>query len=168
MRDTVREMLTSGKIGTTKWGPWLNWELEAAQALGIPWCVRWFLAFEHRQISVGLEVPSRCRKKGAVKDLLAFVGETPIDRRRRDRYPMRRGEYGYFDIYSHRLVGDEILSGTSTEAVTESVLQAVADFLDAEDSDYTRINDYFRCLAFRPKPTTATEPTTAVVPEEAK
>lgn len=43
---------------------------------------------------------------------------------------------------------DEILSGTSTATVTEAVRQAVAEFLDAEDSDYTRINDYFGCLAF--------------------
>ena len=148
LRDAVREMLTSRGIKTTIRWHWLNWELEAAQALGTAWCFRWQLAFEYRQISVLLEVPSHCRK--AVKNLLAFVRETPIDRRRRDRYPMRRKEFGYFDIYYHQLVGDDILSGRSTTAVTEAVRQAVADFLDAEDSDYTRINDYFRCLAFRP------------------
>lgn len=149
LRDAVREMLTSRGIETTiRWG-WLNWELEAAQALGIPWCFRWQLAFEYRQISVLLEVPSHCRK--AVKDLLAFVRETPIDRRRRDRYRMRPKEFGYFDVYYHQLVGDETLSATSTAAVTEAVRQAVTEFLDAEDSDYTRINDYFRCLAFRPE-----------------
>ncbi len=162
LRDTVREMLTSRKIGTTKWGPWLNWELEAAQALGMPWCVQWFLAFEHRQISVGLEIPARCRKKKAMKDLLAFMHETPVDRSRRDRYPMKPKDFGYFNVYYHRLVGDEILSGTSTEAVTEAVLHAVTEFLAAEDSDYTRINDYFRCLAFR------TEAAAAPEAEEAK
>ena len=151
LRDEVRDLLTSRGIGTTIWGPWLNWELEAAQALGIPWCCRWQLSFEYRQISVLLEVPARCRKKEAMKDLLAFMHETPVDRSRRDRYPMKPKDFGYFNVYYHRLVGDEILSGTSTEAVTESVLHAVTDFLDAEDSDYTRINDYFRCLEFRAK-----------------
>ncbi|MCY4573511.1 MAG: PD-(D/E)XK nuclease family protein [Gemmatimonadetes bacterium] len=149
LRDAVREMLTSRGIKTTKLGQWLNWELEAAQALGIPWCFRWQLAFQYRQISVLLEVRSHCRK--AVKDLLAFVRETPMDRHRRDRYPMRPKDFGYFNVYRHQLVGDEILSGTSTAAVTEAVRQAVTEFLDAEDSDYTRINDYFRCLAFRPE-----------------
>ncbi|MYG80907.1 MAG: hypothetical protein F4187_03630 [Gemmatimonadetes bacterium] len=86
-----------------------------------------------------------------MKDLLEFVRETPIDRRRRERYPMKPKEFRYFEIYSHQLVGDEILSGASTTAVTEAVRQAVDEFLDAEDSDYTRINDYFRCLAFRPE-----------------
>ncbi len=150
LRDAVREMLTSRGIKTTIRWNWLYWELEAAQALGIPtWCLRWCLDFEYRQIGVLLEVPSFGR--GAVKDLLAFVRETPMDRRRRDRYPMKPKEYGYFNVYYHQLVGDEILSGTSTAAVTEAVRQAVTEFLDAEDSDYTRINDYFRCLAFRPE-----------------
>ena len=160
LRDAVREMLTSRGIKTTIRWHWLNWELEAAQALGIPWCVRWQLAFEYRQISVLLEVPSHCRK--ALKDLLAFVRETPIDRRRRDRYPMRPKEFGYFNVYYHQLVGDEVLSGTSTAAVTEAVRQAVDEFLDAEDSDYTLINDYFQCLAFRP------EAVAEAVAEEAK
>ena len=149
LRDAVREMLTSRKINTTIRWNWLGWELEAAQALGIPWCFRWQLSFEYRQISVLLEVPSHCRR--AVEDVLTFVRETPVDRRRRDRYPMRPKEFGYFNVYYHQLVSDEILSGKSTAAVTEAVRQAVAEFLDAEDSDYTRINDYFRCLAFRPQ-----------------
>ncbi len=148
LRDAVREMLTSRGIGTKVWGRWLYWELEPAQALGMAGCISWVLAFEYRQISALLEVPPRCQK--ALNDMLAFVRATPIDRPRRDRYPMRPKGFGYFDIYSHQLVGDEILSGKSTAAVTEAVLEAVAKFLDAEDSDYTRINDYFRCLAFRP------------------
>jgi len=77
--------------------------------------------------------------------------KTPVDRRRRDRYPMKAEAFNYFDFYHHQLVGDEVLSGKSTAAVTEAVRQAMDEFLDAEDSDYTRINDYFRCLAFRPE-----------------
>ncbi len=151
LRDEVRDLLTSRGIETAIRGPWLNWELEAAPALGIPWCIRWVLDFQYRQISVWLEVPSHCRNKEAVKDLLAFVRERPIDRRRRERYPMRAGGYGYYHIFNHELVADEILSGKSTAAVMEAVRQAVDEFLDAEDSDYTRINDYFWCLAFRPE-----------------
>ncbi len=168
LRDEVREMLTSRGIGTTIWGLWLNWELGAAQALGVPWCFRWQLSFEYRQITVLLEVAARCRKKKAVKDLLAFVRETPVDRRRRDRYPMRPGDFGYFLVYYHQLVGDDVLSGKSSEAVTEAVRKAVNEFLDAEDSDYTRINDYFRCLAFRSESAAPTEPAAATVAEEAK
>ncbi len=139
LRDAVRQMLTSRGIKTRIWKPWLSWELEAAQALGIDGCIWWVLAFEYRQVRALLEVQPDCRR--AVEDLLAFVRETPIDRSRRDRYPVSPKEFGYSHIYSHQLVGDDILSGTSTEAVTETVRQAVAEFLDAEDSDYTRIND---------------------------
>ena len=155
LRDAVREMLTGRGIKTRIWQPWLYWDLEAAQALGIGGCISWVLAFEYRQIRALLEVPPNCRR--AVEDTLAFVRETPIDRRRRERYPMRSQEFGYFDIYSHQLVGDEILSGSSTAAVTEVVREAVDEFLDAEDSDYTRINDYFRCLAFHPKAASAAQ-----------
>ena len=155
LRDAVREMLTGRGIETEMWRPWLSWELEAAQALGLGGCIWWVLGFEYRQIRALLEVPATCRR--AMKDTLAFVRETPIDRRRRERYPMRPKEFGYFDIYSHQLVGDEILSGTSTAAVTEAVRQAVDEFLDAEDSDYTRINDYFRCLAFWPEGASAAQ-----------
>ena len=83
-----------------------------------------------------------------VNRILAFMRETPVDRRHRDRYPMEGRESTYFYIYSHQLVGDDILSGRSTAAVTEAVLREVANFLDSEDSDYKRIGDYFKCLAF--------------------
>jgi len=168
LRDEVRDLLTGRGIGTTIHGPWLNWELEAAPALGIPWCIRWVLDFQYRQISVWLEVPSHCRNKEAVKDLLAFVRERPIDRRRRERYPMRADGYGYYHVFNHELVADEILSGKSTEVVTEAVLHTVTEFLDAEDSDYTRINDYFQCLAFRPASAVPTEVAAEPVAEEAK
>ena len=151
LRNAVREMFTSRGIKTAMLGQWLNWDLEAAQALGTTGCFRWQLAFRYRQITVLLEIRSHCRK--ALKDLLAFVRETPIDRSRRDRYPMRPKDFGFFNVYYHELVGDDVLSGRSTTAVTEAVRQAVVEFLDSEDSDYTRINDYFRCLAFRPDAT---------------
>ncbi|MDE3261247.1 MAG: hypothetical protein OYL41_04590, partial [Acidobacteriota bacterium] len=98
----------------------------------------------------------------AVDRIVACMRKIPVDRRRRDRYPMKARAFNYFDFYHHQLVGDEILSGKSTAAVTEAVRQAVDEFLDAEDSDYTRINDYFSCLAFRP------EAVAEAVAEEAK
>ena len=101
-------------------------------------------------------------RRDAVDRIVACMRRIPVDRRRRDRYPMKAGAFNYFDFYRHELVGDEILLGESTPAVTQAVRQAVDEFLDAEDSDYTRINDYFRCLAFRP------EAVAEAVAEEAK
>ena len=145
----VRQMLTGRGMKTKKWGSWLYWSLEEAEALGSDGSyVRWCIDFQFREVRVLLEVPPYGRGE-MINRILAFMPETPVDRRRRERYPMKNGEYNYFYIYSHQLVGDDILSGRSTAAVTEAVLRAVEDFLDSEDSDYKRIRDYFRCLAFQ-------------------
>ena len=127
----------------------MPWGLKEAQALGIDeWCIRWCIDFQYREVRAFLEVPPYGRGE-MVNRILAFMRETPVDRRHRDRYPMEGKEYTYFSIYSHQLVGDDILSGRSTAAVTEAVLREVANFLDSEDSDYKRIRDYFECLAFQ-------------------
>ena len=148
LREAVRQMLTDRGMKTSKKVSWLYWGLEEAEALGIDeWCIRWCIDFQYREVRAFLEVPPYGRGE-MVNRILAFMRETPVDRRHRDRYPMQGKEYNYFDIYSHQLVGDDILSGRSTAAVTEAVLREVENFLDSEDSDYKRIRDYFKCLAF--------------------
>ena len=146
--QAVRQMLTDRGMETRKRGPWLFWDLEEAEALGSDGSyIRWGIDFQFREVSVFLEVPPNGRGE-MVNRVLAFMRETPVDRRHRNRYPMKSGEDNYFCVYSHPLVGDDILSGRSTEAVTEAVLREVESFLDSEDSDYKRIRDYFKCLAF--------------------
>lgn len=153
LREAVRQMLKNRGMETTitsaKGGGWwwLIWDLEEAEALGIgTWCILWRIEFAYREVGVYLERTPHFRGEMADR-ILAFLRETPVDRRRRDRYPMEGGQN--FCIYSHQLVGDDILSGRSTAAVTEAVRREVENFLDSEDSDYKRIRDYFRCLAFR-------------------
>ncbi len=146
--QAVRQMLTDRGMDTKKWGPWLYWDLEEAEAWGSDGSyIRWGIDFQFREVRVFLEVPPNGRGE-MVNRILAFMRETPVDRRHRDRYPMKGGEYNYFSVYSHPLVGDDILSGRSTAAVTEAVRGEVENFLDSEDSDYKRIRDYFKCLAF--------------------
>ena len=157
-RSEVRDLLTSRGIKTTitaskgRVWRWLTWDLQKAQGLGLGGTgghIYWVVQFALRSIVVKLQAsPGR---RDAVDRIVACMRKIPVDRRRRDRYPMKAEAFNYFDFYHHQLVGDEILSGKSTAAVTEAVRQAVDEFLDAEDSDYTRINDYFRCLAFRPE-----------------
>lgn len=157
LRSEVRDLLTSRGMKTTitaskgKDWLWLNWGLPEAQLLGLGGTgghIYWVVQFGLRSVTVLLEAFPGPRD--VVDRIVACMHKIPVDRRRRDRYPMKAEEANYFRFYRHQLVGDDILSGKSTTAVTEAVRQAVADFLDAEDSDYTRINDYFRCLAFRP------------------
>ncbi|MCZ0935075.1 MAG: PD-(D/E)XK nuclease family protein [Gemmatimonadetes bacterium] len=161
LRSEVRDLLTSRGIKTTitaskgKVWLWLSWDLQEAQGLGLGGTgghIYWVVQFTLRSVVVKLQAfPGR---RDAVDRIVACMRKIPVDRRRRDRYPMEAGAFNYFDFYRHELVGDEILSGKSTAVVTEAVRQAVDEFLDAEDSDYTRINDYFRCLAFRPEAVT--------------
>ncbi len=157
LRSEIRDLLTSRGVKTTITSSkdrdwlWLNWDLQETQGLGLGGTgghIYWVLQFGRRSVSVLLEAfPGR---RDAVNRIVACMRKIPVDRRRRDRYPMKAEEFNYFRFYRHQLVGDDVLSGRSTASVTESVRQAVAGFLDAEDSDYTRINDYFGCLGFRP------------------
>ena len=158
LRSEVRGLLASRGIETTitaskgKVVLWLSWDLQEAQGLGLGGTggrIYWFFQFTRRSVVVVLE--SSPGRRDAVDRIVACMRKIPVDRRRRDRYPMKAGAFNHFHFYRHELVGEEILSGKSTAAVTEAVRQAVDEFLDAEDSDYTRINDYFRCLAFRPE-----------------
>ncbi|MYC53042.1 MAG: hypothetical protein F4X47_12070 [Gammaproteobacteria bacterium] len=158
LRSEVRDLLASRGIETTitsskgKVVLWLSWDLQEAQGLGLGGTggrIYWFFQFTLRSVVVVLE--SSPGRRDAVDRIVACMRKIPVDRRRRGRYPMKAGAFNHFHFYRHELVGDEILSGKSTAEVTEAVRQAVDEFLDAEDSDYTRINDYFQCLAFRPE-----------------
>ncbi|MDE0072476.1 MAG: PD-(D/E)XK nuclease family protein [Gammaproteobacteria bacterium] len=159
LRSEVRDLLASRGIETTitaskgKAVLWLSWDLQEAQGLGLGGTggrIYWFFEFTLRSVVVVLE--SSPGRRDAVDRIAACMRKIPVDRCRRGRYPMKAGAFNHFHFYRHELVGDETLSGTSTAAVTVAVRQAVDEFLDAEDSDYTRINDYFRCLAFQPAP----------------
>jgi hypothetical protein len=148
LRSVVRDLLTGRGIETwvSGGGTWLSWDIEQNGKLWRNGRVYWVLAFHLRRVMVHLEVFPRPGE--ALKRILRFMRGTPIDRRRRDRYQQKGAGYGYVHLYSHELVGDDVLSGRSTAAVTEAVREAVENFLDSEDSDYNRVGDYFRCLAF--------------------
>jgi hypothetical protein len=93
--QAVRQMLTDRGMETRKWGPWLCWDLEEAEALGSDGSyIRWGIDFQFREVSVFLKVPPYGRGE-MVNRILAFMRETPVDRRRRDRYPMKSGEYNW-------------------------------------------------------------------------
>ena len=168
LRSEVRAFLESRGIRITpsSWGTtyWLKWDLGAARELGVQGCLRWGIRFKHRCLRVQLNVPPKCQ--GTTGDVLegikSFMRETPVDRRRRDRYPMA-GKPWFF-IYRHQLLGDDVLSALSASEIRERTLEEVKRFLYSDESDYRRINDYFRCLAFRTGDATPVE--TAAPPED--
>ena len=59
LREAVRQlMLTDRGMETRKWGPWLYWGLEEAEAWGSDGSyIRWCIDFQVREVRVFLEVP---------------------------------------------------------------------------------------------------------------
>ena len=121
LRSAVRDLLTSRGIKTTitaskgKVWLWLSWDLQETQGLGLGGTgghIYWVVEFALRSVVVKLQ--SYPGRRDAVDRIVACMRKIPVDRRRRDRYPMKAGAFNYFDFYHHELVGDEILSGEST------------------------------------------------------
>ena len=81
--------------------------------------------------------------------LKRFMQATPINRHKPDEYPMRDSGYGWYRVYDHEILSREELSDMSGHEVMDEVIRWLVDFMDSDDSEYRRIDDYFRCLAFR-------------------
>ena len=79
----------------------------------------------------------------------AHVRDTPINSGKPNWYPM---EYfgSYFEIHRRAFLSAEDLEGLSTSQAKDVVEEKLTEFLDAGDSEYTRIETCFKCLAFRP------------------
>ena len=140
---------------------WLYWEdsVDVEKRLGLSSCLRWGMGFWRRKVTVVFclyQWPKKFRDEqhermqAVLEQLKRFISSTPVDRQQGDKYPMRdSGDYFY--VYDHELVVDEEFSRMSPSEAKEVVRQRLETFLSAEDSDYRRIQDYFACLAFRPR-----------------
>ena len=51
---------------------------------------------------------------------------------------------------------DDLVDMPASESQDE-VLRRLKDFMGSDESEYRRINDYFKCLAFRPDGPTSTQ-----------
>lgn len=58
---------------------------------------------------------------------------------------------------SQRLCGRDDLLNMSGSATKDQVLQRLTDFMESDESEYRRIDDYFQCLAFRPDESASTQ-----------
>ena len=158
LRDAVGDFLKRrGKFKTIKAqtrdksGYLLYWEpTKLARALGVEACLRWGMEFRHNRIDVGFYFNQWSEDRQPVLDRIkAHLQGTPINSREPDWYPMK--DYGkYFYVYHRNFPIDVDLSGMSTSKVKDVVLGRLTEFLDSDDSEYRRIDGYFRCLAFRP------------------
>lgn len=157
LRSRVREFLTrrgiktEPKNNTTKTEFWLYWRWDkAAAALGVPdWRIRWCMTFTYRAVLVSLYFHQLNRKTDPILDEVKnFMRKTPVDRQATQRYPMMEGDW--FTVYERILLSEEMFANTRASEVEERVLEMLQEFLDSDESDYRRIEDYFDCLAFRP------------------
>ena len=56
----------------------------------------------------------------------------------------------YFEVYRTEFLSADDLVGVATSKAKDLLLKKLTEFLDADDSEYRRVENYFKCLAFRP------------------
>ena len=127
------------------------WELsDLARDLGIGSSLRWGMDFSHKKISIGFYLYQWSRKRQpAVDRIKAHLQSTPINSQEPTWYRMKE-EGKYFYVYRQKFLSADDLAGMSTSEAKELVLKKLKEFLDSNDSEYRRIENYFKCLAFRP------------------
>ena len=85
-----------------------------------------------------------------------FMEETPIDRLEPEKYQISNNGYGWHGVYYQPMLPEDEFAAMSVSEGRDEVRRRLEDFMDPNESDYKRINDYFRCLAFRPDVSTST------------
>ena len=137
---------------------WLNWtdgELRDTSLLlgGESHFLSWGLTFTNREVSVGFYLyrpGEECGNHSTLDWLLHFMEDTPIDLLEPDRYRIVDRGYGWHRIYYQALLPEDEFAGMSVSEGRDEVLRKLRDFMRSNASDYRRIDDYFRCLAFHP------------------
>ena len=156
-RSEIEEYLKGKGFTTTRTGRgsarWLTWEIkEGARALKSGW--NWSIRFYLRGVTLTLQSPPWI--KGTAKEnVIRFMKENPIERwlppGEAGRYLMEDPdeEYGYRTAYRNNLLDSRNIAALSFRESTVRLREKLDEFF-APDSDYERIEFYFRCLAFDP------------------
>lgn len=138
---------------------WLSWTdsnlAETARSLsGKDDFLRWELEFTYRDVGVRFNLyqhPREDREEYSPLDRIkGFMRTTPINRDDPDRFRMEDAGFGWYRVYNQELLSGDELAEMSGSQRKDEVLRILNEFLASDESDYRRINDYFRCLAFRP------------------
>ena len=82
--------------------------------------------------------------------LRRFIQATPINRRRPGEYLMQNSGFGWYEVFDQELLSRDELAELSGSEAKDEALRRLKDFMGSDESEYGRIDDYFRCLAFRP------------------
>ena len=143
---------------------WLNWSDEnladVARKLGCgDFSLSWGMAFAHHEVRARFYLyQTKPEEQDPLDRLKRFMRATPINRHKPDEYPMVESGYGWYRVYDHGILSRDELSDMSRPEVEHEVIRWLVDFMDSADSERSRIDDYFHCLAFR---SDGSEPTRA-------
>ena len=145
---------------------WTDKELEELSRIlgGESNFLRWSMTFTNRDVGVGFYL-YRPRKEQEslfpLDRLMHFIKDTPIDRLAPDnKYQIEYRGSGWHRVYYQPILSEDELADMSISKGQDEVLQWLQDwlqdFMNSNESDYRRIDEYFRCLAFRPDVPTST------------
>ena len=109
----------------------------------------WSVAFSHHIVELTFYLYGESTEERAFVDRLkSCLEKTPINRQRPDGYTVWNDGYGWEGAYREKLLSHEELLEMSAPEVTDEVIRRLAAFMDSDDSEYRRIDDYLQCLAF--------------------
>ncbi len=112
----------------------------------------WYLAFSHHNVEMDFALYSQSsEERSFVNRLKSFMEKTPINRQKPDGYSVSDAGYGTEIVYRKEILSNEELVEMSAPEVRDEVIRRLEDFMDSDDSEYRRIDDYFQCLAFGPE-----------------
>ena len=141
---------------------WTDRELEEPSRIlgGESNFLKWSMTFTHRNVGMGFYLyrPGKEQEKPSPLDRLKhFMKDTPIDRQEPDRYQFVNRGFGWYRVYYQLLLSKDEFADMSVSEGQDEVIRRLEDFMDSNESDYKRINDYFRCLAFKPDDSAPTQ-----------
>lgn len=140
------------------WVNWNNQELaELARRLGCRGSLSWGMTFTHRGVRAGFYLYQRAGEVHALDRLKEAMRATSINRRKPAGYVMRDNGSGWYQIFDQELLSNDELAEMSRHEVQDEVIRRLKDFVGSDESEYSRIVDYLRCLAFRPDDSASTE-----------
>ena len=144
---------------TVYWLVWTDTTLaDAAQGMGgHRGSLSWDMGFTHYGVEMDFNFRSKSSKERSFVDRLkSFMEKTPINRQKSDGYSVVDEGYGWERVYREEILSHEELVEMSAPEVEDEVIRRLKDFMDSDDSEYRRIDDYFQCLAFRPDESAST------------
>ncbi len=141
---------------------WTDKELEKpSQILGGKYnFLRWSMTFTHRNVGMGFylyRLEKERIKPSPLDKLIHFMEDTPIDRLEPGKYQIADQGFGWHKVYYQRILSEDAFTDMSVLESQAKVLRWLEDYMGSNESDYRRINDYFRCLAFRPDASTSAQ-----------